>query len=830
MNFLASISKIGEKGGLEAKLHTILLGHGRRCDYTRSVNLFPDGVIRLRTFQVNTATAMQLAGLIMVIVVASARAQGVDLADRPVAQVRIEGLVEVPKQLVFNQIRLIQGSPYHAQKVQQDIVRITHLGRFASVQAVVEPQEDGAVTVTYVVKEQPLVAKVEIKGNKTLTDQELLPLVLLRSGDPADPFLIDRAIKQMEQAYRKAGYFATHISYDKTQLEESNQLVFRIREGIRVRIRQLQFKGNHAYRDKQLRSKIQSNTYVPILRPGILSRQQLDDDVSNLRDFYRDEGYLDVQVGRRIILAPDQRDAQIEFVIDEGRLYTVSDIRIEGNTLFSRDQLLETMAINIGDAFMAEHQRRSQQALINLYGKLGFIETTVEMNRLFHEAKPTVSLVVTITEGVPYLVGTIAVRGNQLTQDKVIYRQIRGMKPGHRFDRSGIKLTEQLLSQSSLFSEGKVTILGETNQTHRDVLIEVKEANTGSLSFGAGISSDAGLIGSVDLVQRNFDIADLPASAGEFFTGRALRGAGQYFALSLQPGNEQSRYSVNFSEPAIFESDFSFNTHLFFFEREREDWDEKRLGATLGFGHRFGDVWSVSMRLRAEEIEIKEIEIDAPIDVFEVQDDSLITSIGFSLSRNTTDNRLFPTRGNRLQMGISQAGAMGGDYDFTQMDFSWRQYWTVDEDFFGRRTVFSVKLELGYLFDEDEAPIFERLYAGGHRTFRGFQFRGIGPRGIRQNTLTKGDDPVGGDWSFLLGLEYNFPIYQQVVRGVLFADTGTVQDDLGLDQYRVSMGFGLRLKIPFLGQAPFALDFAVPIVKEDDDETQTVSFDLALPF
>ena len=776
------------------------------------------------------ATLIQLVGLTLAIVVANVRAQGVDLTDRPIARVGIEGLADVPRQLVLNQIRLVQGSPYDAKTVQQDIVRITHLGRFASVQAVVQPQEDGSVSVTYVVKEQPLVTEVEIVGNKALSDQELLPLVLLQAGDPADSFLIDRAIKQMKQAYRQAGYFATHISYDKALLANSYRLVFQIREGLRVRIRQIQFKGNRTYQHKQLRSKIQSNTYIPILRPGVLSRQQLDADVSHLRDFYRDEGYLDVQVGRKIVLSPDQRDAQVEFVIDEGRVYTVSDIQIDGNTLFSRDQLLETMVLKVGGTFVAEHQRRSQQALTDLYGKLGFIEATIEINRLFHEIKPTVSLLVTVTEGVPYLVGTISVRGNQLTQDKVIYREIRGMKPGRRFDRSGIKLTEQLLSQSSLFSEGKVTILGDSSHFERDVLMEVKEANTGSLSFGAGVSSDVGLIGSIDLIQRNFDIADLPASTGEFFTGKAFRGAGQYFALSLQPGNEQSRYSVSFREPAMFETDFSFDTHLFFFEREREDWDERRFGNTLGFGHRFGDVWSVSMRLRAEEIDIKDIEVDAPIDVFQVQGDSVITSIGFSVSQNTTDNRIFPTEGTRLQIGISQVGALGGDYNFTQVDLAWRQFWTVDEDFFGRRTVFSVKLELGYLFDEDKAPIFERLYAGGHRSFRGFRFRGVGPRGIRNDTQTEGDDPVGGDWSFLLGMEYNFPIYQQVVRGVLFADTGTVEDDVGLNDYRVSVGFGVRLKIPFLGQAPFALDFAVPIAKEDSDETQTVSFDLALPF
>ena len=280
------------------------------------------------------------------------------------------------------------------------------------------------------------------------------------------------------------------------------------------------------------------------------------------------------------------------------------------------------------------------------------------------------------------------------------------------------------------------------------------------------------MLGAIDLVQRNFDIADVPESLGEFFTGKSFRGAGQFFAMTLQPGDELSRYSVQFREPYIFDSSYSFDTNLFFFEREREDWDEQRLGAHLGLGHRFGDVWSGSVRLRTEEIEISDIEASAPIDAFAVEGDSTITSINLIVSRNRTDNLIFPTSGNRLSLEINRTGVFGGDFDFTRAELTFKQFWPVDEDFFGRRTVVSLRLELGYIFEDDEAPLFERFYAGGHRNFRGFQFRGVGPRGVRADTLTLGEDPVGGDWQFLLGLEYNFPIYKDVVRGVVFMDSG----------------------------------------------------------
>lgn len=756
--------------------------------------------------------------------------QGIDLLGRPVGEIQVQGLISVPEQLVHNQVRLRPGSPYDARVVQEDIVRITHLGRFKNVQAQVQPQPDGSVVVIYVLTEQPLLTAVTVQGNKAIPTEDLLGMVGLLPGDPAFGHLIDRGIHQIQSAYEKAGFFSTSVTYDQQLLDEKGELVFKVREGPKIRIRQMTFQGIAAFTTKQLRSKIKSTTYIPILRPGVLNRQELDNDAARIREFYNQRGYLDAQVGRKIDLSPDQKDAAVTFLVDEGRLYTVSAIRVEGNTIFNTTQVIEAMPLKVGDVFTTHLLDSSQRALRDLYGTLGYIQAGVQIDRLFHDKLPQVELLVRVREGRPYLVGTVSVRGNQLTQDKVIMRSIRGLGQGRRFDSAGMRATEQMLKQSSLFSDAKITILGDPEDAYRDVLIEVKEANTGSLSFGAGISSDAGIVGAIDLIQRNFDVADPPESPGEFFTGKSFRGAGQYFSLSLQPGDELSRYAVSFREPYLLDMDVSLDTSLFFFERQREDWDEQRSGGSFGLGRRFGDVWSASIRFRAEEIEISNINTDAPIDAFQVQGDSLITSIGVVVGRNTTDNRIFPTRGNRIQLELTRTGALGGDFDFTRVNLEFNQFWTLDEDFFGRRTVLSARVEVGHIVEQDEAPLFERLYAGGHRDFRGFRFRGVGPRGIRNDTRTVGDDPVGGDWLLLFGLQYDFPVFQDVVRGVLFLDTGTVQDDLGFEEYRVSAGAGIRLKIPFLGQAPFALDFAVPIVKEPNDETQVVSFDLALPF
>ncbi|MFG0249748.1 MAG: outer membrane protein assembly factor BamA [Phycisphaeraceae bacterium JB051] len=759
----------------------------------------------------------------------SLSAQNIDLNNRPVAKIELVGVKPESEQLVRNQIRLAEGQPYSADIVSQDIVRITHLGRFATVQATVDQQEDGTLVVKYVVNEQTILADVRVVGNKAISDQELLALAVIRSGDPIDSYLIDRAINQIKRAYEDKGYFMTEIVLDQQLLNESSVLLFKIREGPKIRVREIKFSGNTVYSDKELKTQVKSKTYMFILREGELNRTALNEDADRIREYYRDRGYLDAQADRELDISANQKDAVVTFNVTEGKRYTVSQITVNGNELYGQEQILGTMTLKVGDIFASNLVRKSRENLLDLYGKQGYIETNVQVERLFHDDSPQVDVTINITEGNPYVVGKVAVRGNEITRDNVILRQTRGMNPGRRFDRTGLERTQRRLRDGALFSDAKISILGEPEDEVRDVLIEVKEKNTGSISFGAGISSDAGIIGAIDLKQRNFDITDVPESFGEFVTGKAFRGAGQSFGITLQPGDETSNYSINFAEPYLFDTQYSFDTSAFFYNRERDDYDEGRQGGTFGFGQRFGDVWSGRLGFRAEQVDISDVESDAPTDISDVEGTSLITSIGGTLSRSTVDSRLNPSKGSVASVGLWQIGAMGGDYEFTKLTFEFSKFWTVDEDFMGRKTTLAFKSKIGYILQDNEAPIFERFFAGGHRSFRGFKYRGVGPYG----TKTGGgdtDDSIGGDWMFLVGLEYSIPVYQESVRWVFFTDTGTVQDDFGFDEYRVSIGTGLRLQVPFLGQAPFAFDFAIPVIKQDKDDEEIFSFDIALPF
>ncbi|MFW5682146.1 MAG: outer membrane protein assembly factor BamA [Phycisphaeraceae bacterium] len=757
-------------------------------------------------------------------------AQGaIDLENRPVAEVRLEGLDQVSEQLVRNQIRMKAGRPYDSDTVSEDVVRINHLGRFSTVRAEVTPRNDGSLVLTYVLREWPLLEDVQVIGNRKIDDQRIQDLVLLGPGDPIDPFLIERGVRLIEDEYRDEGYFVADVELDEDALEEQRVLIFMVREGPRVRIKEIRFRGAASIEEEELRREVESETFLPIFREGRLSREQLELDAAAVRELYRERGYLDAQVGRRIDLSPDQTGAVVTFLVEEGPRYLVDSVQIEGARRFSQEQVRQHLDLGPGDIYSTSAQQQSAQRVRLLYGRIGYIDTRVNIDRLFHEDRPRVDLRVTIEEQPePAIVGKVEVRGNELTKTRVVLREVRGMTPGRRFDLAGVQETRRRLERSRFFGTTNLSILGDEDDQVRDVLLEVDEQNTGSISFGVGLSSDVGVLGSIDLTQRNFDITDIPESPGEFFAGRSFRGAGQSFRLALQPGNEFSNYSVSFSEPHLLNSDYSISTSAFFRTREFDDFDEQRLGGTLGFGRRFGDVWSGSVQARAANVDIGSISNLAPVDIFDVEGESLLTTLGLGIERDTVDNRFDPQRGSLLSFGIERAGLIGGDFDYTRLTGTYNKYWTLQRDFLDRPSVLSFRLEGGWIVEEDESPVFERFFAGGQRSFRGFQFRGVGPRGVtRAGTLS--DDAVGGDWMLLLGLQYEFPLVGDTLRGVVFTDQGTVQEDVDLDQWRVAIGTGVRIKVPFVSQVPFALDFAIPLRDQENDETTIFSFDIDLP-
>ncbi len=777
---------------------------------------------------------------------------------------RARELSETAQVQARNSTRTVRGDIFDADAVREDVRRLTRLGQFSTVESYAGLNDDGSVTLVFELAERELVTDVQVVGNTRLNDSEIAAVIDVISGTPIDRFQIDRSARRIEELYRTKGFYSARVVLDEEELADGGIVIFRIREGDRLRVTGLRFEGNTAFTASQLRRELETRQ-ATLFRKGQLDDDKLDTDIGNLISFYRDRGYLDVRADRIIQPAPNGREAIITYVIEEGPLYTLRSVRIDtlttgGEPILSRDQIAGLVAIKAGDVHSIRLLDESVQTVSDAYGQMGYAGVQVGRVERRDPNQPVVDLIFIIDEGPRSRVGEVVIQGNDLTRQEVVRRQIE-LRPMRPLDTTAITRTERQLRRLRLFNERpggiRITPLDpgvefysevwnenraapadadiaapadltlSNPEQYRDVLVEVEETNTGEFNFGGAVSSDAGLVGRIALIQRNFDIRDTPDSPGELFSGRAFRGGGQTFQLELLPGDRVETYSISLTEPYLFESDYSGTAQLIYRNRDFDEFDEERYGTRLGLGRRFGTRWTGNLRFRAESVELSDIQPDRPTDIFDVADQSTIIGFQTSLERTTVDSVFRPTRGSRTRFSVEQ---VVGDFTFTNFNARHTVFIPVREDYLGRNTIVSLTGEIGYIPQgNDETPTYERYYMGG-QSFRGFDFRTVSPKGVRNDNGQPSDDPVGGSWLFFLGVEVQQPIYEEVLAVVFFVDSGTVTEDPGLDDYRLSIGTGLRLFIPQLSPAPLAFDFGFPLLKEDDDEERLFTFSVDLPF
>lgn len=771
--------------------------------------------------------------------------------NRVIRAIKVVGLRAVDEQLVRNQIRSAEGAPLSVEAVQADVRRLNRLGRFSQINARVQPYSDQTVELTYEVVETQIIKDVQAVGNRQLSDQEIGSEINILAGTPVDRFQIDRGLRRIKDLYKKKGYYQADVQIDEKELSESGIVLFRIREGERLRITDVRFEGNTSFEPAQLGPSVKTKTWG-LFESGALDDNQVDQDVAAILNYYKDRGRLDVRVDREIRPSPDGREAILTFIIDEGPVYTLRTVKFDTDDgrgagagkppeIFTTEQIAGLMQIKAGDVYSLDKIRRSVDAINEAYGKMGYLDARVSRAELRDTGKPVLDLLITVSEGRRFTTGVVLIKGNDLTQQKVIRRQIL-VQPDRPLDTVELKRSEQKLREVNLFdrqvSPPRITIQPEDiqNPGQRDVLVEVKETNTGSLSFGAAVNSDAGVVGQISLTQRNFDILDTPDSFDELIRGRAFRGAGQDFSLSLQPGTEIQNYIISLGDEYLFESEYGGNAFAGYRVREYDEYKESRLGGSLAVGRRFGEVWSGTVFARGDAIDIRDVTNTSILDLRAVEGRSAITGVGIRAKRSTLNSNIRPSSGTKFDVGVERVGALGGDYDFTKISSNSSAYFTIAEDFLGRKTVLHLRNSIAYIPEGvGKAPVFERLYLGG-RDFRGFRFRGVSPRGFADPDGPGGaapiltQDPRGGAWSFFAGAEVEQPLLGELVSFVVFCDSGTVTDNPSLSQYRVSLGGGLRVYVPQLGPAPLAFDFGFPVAKQEGDQKRIFSFSLDVPF
>lgn len=360
-----------------------------------------------------------------------------------------------------------------------------------------------------------------------------------------------------------------------------------------------------------------------------------------------------------------------------------------------------------------------------------------------------------------------------------------------------------------------------TDRYSLPIAATMEETMTGRMMFSLGVSSESGLLGSIVLDEQNFDWQRWPRSWRDWPNGTAFRGRGQRFRIEAMPGTQVQRYSVSFEEPYLFNTPISWGISGVYYERYYDEWYEDRIGGQTSLGYRFHQDLVGYLQMRAYSIHLYNPIYPTPYDLQEALGTSGLYGFSGKLVYDKRDSPVMATEGWYMAAEFEQ---VVGTFVYPRASVGIKKYITLFQrpDGSGRH-VLSMRASLDW--SGDDTPIYEHYFTGGYSTIRGFKYRDAT---VRDQGVT-----VGGHVMVLAGMEYMFPITaDDMLKGVVFCDTGTSEKSFKNwdDKYRVSIGAGLRITIPWMGSAPIALDFAVPLSKNSFDRTEVFSFSMGGQF
>jgi outer membrane protein assembly complex protein YaeT len=725
----------------------------------------------------------------------------------------------IPSQKIISLIKTRPGGEYLQETVAEDVRKLYDTKLFANIRPIVERTGENKVKVYFYVTEfTTTIQEIVYNGRKHLKLDELESLTGLRKGAPLNPIANRMAVNAIQHRYEEMGRLFAGVELAEGGKAGDTRVVFNITEGPVVRVSGIDFVGNTFVSGARLNTQIDSSRQFLGLFGGRFDPMMADHDITKLEEYYKRYGFQDVHVSREFQWNPDYKHVRLVFHIREGPRYGVTRVQVEGNKILTEDLLLGQGRLHAGD-FYSKDKADADIAIIQAaYGNRGYGVTVREHD--FSTSPGEVAVHYEVQEKPPAKVGNIIIVGNEVTRDNVILRQIP-LLPGQTLTYPDLRVAERNLARLDIFETNAqtgvrptVSVLDPESDTEfKDILVRVGEKPTGSLIFGVGVNSDAGLTGSVVLNERNFDITRWPTSFDDLLSGHAFRGGGQEFRLEAVPGTQLQRYTASWREPYLFDSQYSLGLSAYYWDRIYNEYTESRLGGRAVISRRLNQYWSLSLTGRLERVGIHNVQFDEPLDIQAARGDHFLSSLRVGVTRDTRDSYLRATEGSIIDISFEQ---FLGDYNFPQLNFEFSKFWTVYEraDNSGRH-VLVYHSQVGWT--APNTPVFERFYAGGFRSMRGFEFRGVGP--------AENGFEVGGDFLFLNSLEYQVPILaNDNLYAVMFCDTGTVESQVEIKNYRVAVGAGLRVVVPMMGPLPIALDVGFPIVRGPDDHEQVFSF------
>jgi outer membrane protein insertion porin family len=641
--------------------------------------------------------------------------------------------------------------------------------------------------------------------------------------------------KELKNKLVEKGYLYAEVEVTAPRVADGVDVTFTGRPGPKVHVDSIIFEGAkqldpNIVKDAEGANALETKEQriFGLLEAGAFDRRALRRDFDRIARYYRSQGFLDAKVYLDHYEFSDERTAlKIHVRVDEGERYNVQSVKIEGANVIPPDKIYPELKLVAGRSFLGEDLRADIDKIKRMYSDRAYIHAEVDVDVQYDVARKLLDLTYRITEGPRVRIDRIKIEGNDKTKESVIRREL-SFYPGEYFDATKVEDSLGRLGRLRYFKDVRLDFDPGSEPGREDVVLKVEEARTGSFVLGGGISTNAGLFGNIALTQRNFDITNFPTSWRDIVDGHAFTGAGQSFSIQLQPGKDRSQYRVSFVEPWFMGFPVLLGLDAFVFDRQREDWLEQRIGGSLSLGYRIAPDLVAKATYRLERVRVGDITpFGSPPDAIAVAGNNYVSAVRFALTydKNLLDKYFIMYGGYAGTLSYEIAG-LGGDAHFSAVRFEGNWQTTFFEWPSDHKWVLQVTGEAGYMtpFGGGDVPIYERFFGGGPHSIRGFAYRGVGPM--------FNDKPEGGDVMWTVNTEFSYPIFQHILRGVLFVDAGDIEKRIG-DMHgstiRVAAGFGARITLPIF-PAPIALDFGWPIRKVAGDQRQVFSFSVGFGF
>jgi outer membrane protein insertion porin family len=700
-----------------------------------------------------------------------------------------KGLVINSREIVMEISGLRTGKAFTASDIKNAVKNLYNTGLFRSVDVFVTAETDSGASLQVKLEEFPLCEGIEFAGIKKLKRKDIEEKFPFKVRQVVSDNALFTARRSIQEQYADKGYLLAGVSVDKIRSKVPGNVIFRftVKEGEKVSIKSITFKGNKDVTSGKLRKKLKTkeNRWW---RSGDYNEELFREHLDTLVMYYNELGYLDAAVARDSVWYSESRkDINIEITIEEGKKYYAGRFSFTGNTVLPSDSLANKIVLKEGKPFQKSSFEMSRYFLENTYREEGYLWVQMEDQKQYRG--DTIDIIFNIYEGKPAIVRKIDIKGNLKTREKVIRREI-DLMPGQRYRQSLMMSSRQRIFALNFFSDVKPDLSPNSDNTIDMVFEVVEKDNVGTFQIGAAYSQIDGFVGTIALGIPNF------------------RGAGEDLKIDCAYGLYSQRIDVGFVEPWAFDSPTSLSGRVFYnwgipmYYTSRRD-TLKSYGFSVGAG-RSRLPWPDSRFSIDGTYQLSKEKswyvADSTSSVINVLREGYLSRLSFNITRYDFDMPQFPTTGSKFVISPQIAG-LGGDFSYLKGTVDYDHYFPLPFKLvLGSKSRFGLIAPLSGAIKISRYDLFKIGGVYGDADLRGYDEYSIG------GYYGKPEDGLS---MFASTLELRYPLMEQQLYLGLFGDVGNTWSGLSkvdfTDLYK-GVGFGVRLNIPMMGIMGF--DFA----------------------